>query len=237
MQWTHKLSLRRKITYVIMINTFAALCPAGFAFAGYGLYRFQEMRLGDLNALANILGTNSTAPLAFKDRNAARDILQALAAKPHILAAVIYDPDGAPFALYHNGSSKDRYIPPQVETDISHFTSDRVLIFQSIYFSGEKVGTVFLEADTIEYRELLEGYFLFFGLIVAAVSMGAFVMAAWLQRPISNPILDLAWTTKMVTSSRDYSIRAGKRSEDEVGVLIKSFNEMLAEIQRRDLEL
>ena len=62
-------------------------------------------------------------------------------------------------------------------------------------------------------------------------------MAGRLQRPISNPILELAWTTKMVTSTRDYSIRAGKRSEDEVGVLIDGFNEMLEQIQNRDTEL
>ncbi len=106
MQWTRKLSLRRKITLVIMINTFAALCAAGIAFAEYGVYRFKELRLEDLNALANILGTNSTAPLVFKDPNSARDILQALAAKPHILSAVIYDSDGKPFAVYHRGAPK-----------------------------------------------------------------------------------------------------------------------------------
>src|SRR5882672_9050834 len=66
MQWTPKLSLRRKITLVIMINTVAALCAAGIAFAEYGAYRFKELRLEDLNALANILGTNSTAPLALE---------------------------------------------------------------------------------------------------------------------------------------------------------------------------
>ena len=99
------------------------------------------------------------------------------------------------------------------------------------------MGTVFLEGDTVEYKQLLVGYLLFFGLIVVAVSMGAFAMAGRLQRPISNPILELAWTTKMVTSSRDYSIRAGKHSEDEVGVLIDGFNEMLGQIQNRDTEL
>src|ERR1700730_14875387 len=78
---------------------------------------------------------------------------------------------------------------------------------------------------------------MFFGLIVAAVSLGAYVMAARLQRPISNPILELAWTTKMVTGTRDYSIRAGKKSNDEVGVLIDGFNEMLEQIQKRDTEL
>ena len=237
MQWTRKLSLRRKLTLVIMINTFVALCAAGTGFAEYGVYRFKELRLEDLNALANILGTNSTAPLAFKDPNSARDILQALQAKPHILSAAIYDHDGKPFAVYHRGGPAEQASAPPVESESSRITSNPVLIFQGINFQGEKIGTVFLEGDTTEYKQLLVGYLLFFALIVAAVSIGAYVMAGALQRPISNPILELAWTTKMVTSSRDYSIRAGKRSEDEVGVLIDGFNEMLGQIQNRDTDL
>jgi two-component system, sensor histidine kinase and response regulator len=237
MQWTRKLSLRRKITLLIMINTVAALCAAGIAFAEYGVQRFKQVGIQDLNALANILGTNCTAPLAFKDPNSARDILQALVVKPHILAAVIYDHEGKPFAVYHRGGSMEQYSAPPVESESSRFTSNRVLIFQAIVFDGEKVGTVFLEGDTVEYNQLLVGYLFFFGMIIAAVSLGAYAMAGRLQRPISNPILELAWTTKMVTSTRDYSIRAGKHSEDEVGVLIDGFNEMLGQIQNRDAEL
>src|SRR5579871_6277583 len=109
MQWTRKLSLRRKLMLVMMINTVVALCAASIGFAEYGVYRFKKLRLEDLNALANILGTNSTAPLAFKDANAARDNLQALAAKPHILSAVIYDREGNPFAVYHRGGSTVHY--------------------------------------------------------------------------------------------------------------------------------
>src|ERR1035437_9486269 len=124
MQWTHKLSVRRKITYVIMINTVAALCAAGIAFAEYGVHRFKQLRIEDLNALANILATNSTAPLEFRDPNAARDILQALTAKPHIRTAVIYDRNGVPFAVYHPSHPKDLYVPPRVEINTSHFTSD-----------------------------------------------------------------------------------------------------------------
>src|ERR1700685_1365345 len=124
MQWSRKISLRRKLTLVIMINTFVALCAAGSGFAEYGVYRFKELRLEDLNALANILGTNSTAPLAFKDPNSAVDILRALAAKPHILAAVIYDRDGKLFAVYHRGPSGQAYLAPPVERESSRFTSN-----------------------------------------------------------------------------------------------------------------
>jgi two-component system, sensor histidine kinase and response regulator len=237
MRWPAKLSLRHKITLVIMVNTLAALCVASIAFAEYGVYLFKKLQMQDLNALANVMGTNSTAALAFKDQNSARDVLQALAAKPHILAASIFDRDGKPFAMYAKGAQKDAYFPPAIENETSRFTSDRVLIFQKITLDGEKVGNIFLEGDTVEYQQLLEGYLLFFGLILVAVSLGAYAVAEQLQRPISNPILDLAWTTKMVTGSRDYSIRARKQSEDEVGVLIDGFNEMLAQIQKRDGDL
>jgi PAS domain S-box-containing protein len=237
MNWTRNLSLRRKITFVIMINTVAALCAAGIAFAEYGVYRFKQLRVEDLSALANILGTNSVAPLEFKDFNAAQGVLQALAAKPHILTAVIYDQTGAPFVSYRRESSSRNFIPPPVEADTRIYTFQRALIFQSIRYSGEKLGTVYVEGDTAEFKQMLEGYLVYFGMIIGMVSLGAFAMAARLQRPISNPILELAWTTKMVTSTRDFSIRAAKRSEDEVGVLIDGFNEMLGQIQARDTEL
>jgi PAS domain S-box-containing protein len=237
MKWPQRLSLRRKITLVIMVNTVVALCVAGVGFSEYGVYQLKQARLEDLNALANMLGTNSTASLTFKDPNAAEEILSALAAKPHILSAVIYDRDGSPFAVYDRNGIKTRHASPKLPSDESRFTPDRVLIFQEIDFENEKVGTVFLEGDTVEYDQLLSEYLRLFGLIIVLVSIGAYVMAGWLQQPISNPILQLAWTTRMVTSSRDYSIRAMKVSEDEVGVLIDGFNEMLGQIQTRDSEL
>ena len=80
MPWLHQSSLRRKILLVIMINTVGALCVAGIGFAEYGVYRFKQLHVEDLNALAVVIGTNTTAPLVFKDSHAASDILQALAA-------------------------------------------------------------------------------------------------------------------------------------------------------------
>jgi len=237
MNWPHIVSLRSKITFVIMINTIAALCVASVAFAGYGIYRFKKQQVQDLNALANVMGTNSVAAVTFRDSHAATDVLQALAGKPHILSACIYDAEGRPFAQYHREPHDQHKSPPPVETDSVRATSDRMLVFQTIILDGEKIGIVFLEEDSVEYRELLNEYLFFFGMIVLAVSLGAYFIAQALQRPISNPILELAWTAKMVTASRDYSIRAFKKSEDEVGVLIDGFNEMLSQIQLRDREL
>src|SRR5262249_24543630 len=54
---------------------------------------------------------------------------------------------------------------------------------------------------------------------------------------ISGPVLQLSETARVVSHEKDYSLRAEKQSEDEVGVLIDSFNDMLAQIQKRDTEL
>ncbi len=237
MQWPPKLSLRRKITLVIMVNTFAALCLACIGFAEYGVYRFKAVSSQDLNALAKILGINCTAPLTFQDPQAARDILQALTAKPNVTAAVVYDHDDKPFAVYQQGAPKADYVPPAVNGRVTQINLNRMFVFQEIDFQGEKIGTLFLDVDRRETKRLLYNYFSFFSVVIVVVSLGAFVLAGRLQRPISNPISQLAWTTKMVTSSRDYSIRAAKYSGDEVGVLIDGFNEMLAQIQSRDSEL
>jgi len=237
MQWSRKISLRGKLTLVIMINTFLALCVAGIGFAEYGVYRFKEVSSQDVNTLAKILGTNCTAPLTFRDPDAARDILQALSAKQNVLAAVVYDQEDKPFAIYQREGTKGTFTPLPVHGQYERITSSRVLVFQEIDFEGEKIGTLFLEVDRSQINRLLYNYFLFFSIIIAVVTLGAFALAGRLQRPISNPILQLAWTAKMVTSSRDYSIRAGKHSEDEVGVLIDGFNEMLGQIQTRDNEL
>src|SRR3974390_1444821 len=139
MRWAARMSLRRKLTLVIMINTVAALCAAGIAFAGYGDWRFKQVGLQDLNTLANILGTNCTAPLLFKDPNAAREILQALSVKPHIVAAAIYDRDGKLFAVYHVSSSAFPDPLPLSGNEVSRFAPHRVLIYQPIYFDGEKL--------------------------------------------------------------------------------------------------
>jgi nitrogen fixation/metabolism regulation signal transduction histidine kinase len=58
-----------------------------------------------------------------------------------------------------------------------------------------------------------------------------------LQRVISEPIRELAKTASAVAAHENYSIRAVKRSGDEIGVLFDQFNSMLDRIQQRDVAI
>jgi signal transduction histidine kinase/CheY-like chemotaxis protein len=67
--------------------------------------------------------------------------------------------------------------------------------------------------------------------------LASLLLAARLQQVISRPILHLAETETRVSREKDYAVRAIKEADDELGVLIDGFNDMLGQIQSRDAEL
>ena len=220
-----------------MVTTTAALVSAGIGFTAYSTAKIRLMRVQDLHTLAQVIGSNSTAALTFRDSESASENLQALSAKSVVVGACLYDRDGRPLSTYRRAGFAGKFSPPPPEAEGSRIEGDRILVFHTIDLDGEKIGTLFLTSETKEIQQLVRGSVIVFGLIVLAACLGAYVLAVRLRHAIADPVLQLAWTAKLVTSTQDYAIRASKESEDEVGVLIDGFNSMLAQVQARDIEL
>jgi len=211
------LSIRRKLTLMITITTCAAILLACGAFLSFDIYRFRHSIVDDLETLAQILGSNSTAAMTFNDPQSGREVLQALAAKEHILGACVYRDDGRTFASYGRASVRPEFACPPTETDSSRFERGRLVVFRQVVLDDQPIGTVFLASDLEELSQLLCWYSAFCGLIVVSLSAGAFSFAARMQRTISDPILSLAETAKAVTTGKDYSIRVQRSAHDERG--------------------
>lgn len=231
------LSIRRKLTWIVMITTCTAILLACGAFFAFDIHTLRQSRMHDLETLAEVLGSNSTAAVTFNDAAAAREVLQSLSAKEHIMAAAPYRADGAIVATYTRDGARASFVFPAPESSATRFEATRLVVFYAIFLEGRPLGTVFLASDLGEFDELLRLYSALFGLIVLSLSVGAFFLAARMQRAISDPILLLAQTTRQVTTAKDYSLRAIHVANDETGVLIDGFNDMLTEIQRRDRAL
>ncbi|MRR58936.1 MAG: response regulator [Deltaproteobacteria bacterium] len=106
-----------------------------------------------------------------------------------------------------------------------------------IIIDGRKIGTVVVLYDS----KALVMKLLWYGVIVLAIMLGASLVAFFisrkLQKVISRPILQLAGVMKTVSAAKDYSIRVEKESDDEIGILLDGFNEMLGQIKERDEKL
>ena len=131
------LSIRRKLTLIVMITTCTAILLACAAFFAFDIHTLRQSRMHDLETLADVLGSNSTAALTFNDPAPAREVLQSLAAKEHIMAACLYLSNGAIFATYTRDSAGSPFIFPTVEPDATRFEAKRLVVFDAILLDGQ----------------------------------------------------------------------------------------------------
>ena len=216
----------------------AVLCVAIAALFTFQVLNFRSNFQRDTATLAAVIANNSTAAMAFKDDQAATEVLSALQAKPSVLAANLVLPDGSLFAPF--GKREDAHTRSQFPPAGGYrFVCGHLLVTQPVKLKGERLGTLYLRSD---YRQTFLELLGFYGLVVMgiiAVSSGlAAFLSSRLGRTITNPVLQMAQTARIVGEKKDYSVRAvvGSRG-DELGRLAESFNEMLSRIQSQDAAL
>jgi two-component system sensor histidine kinase/response regulator len=230
-------SIRRKITELVLITCAVAVLVACGVFAVYDILSSRAALARDLTTIAQITGSNSTAALSFDDAESANEILGSLGSKPHIVEACIYKRDGSVFAKYSSSASTADFLPPPVSPEGVHSVSGFMEVFREIRLKNDVVGVIYVKSDLKELRSrMVQFAWTILGVILLSF-VSVYFSAARLQRLISDPILDLARTAFAVSTGKDYSLRARKRNDDEIGFLFDRFNEMLGQIQERDIAL
>ena len=231
------LSIRWKVILIVMVTMTVALLIACTSFMAYDYIAFRDQQVKDSQALADVLGTGSTAALEFDDRSAVRETLTALADKHVVTQSRVYDADGAEFAIYRRKGIPETALTVPANGQDTSITSDTIGVFRPIRLNLERIGTIYLESDRSQQRDRLRRFGTIVLLVLSGSTIIAFAVAWTLQGFISGPILRLAAAARAVTTEKSYTIRVVRDSKDEIGTLVDGFNEMLEEIQKRDEEL
>jgi PAS domain S-box-containing protein len=190
-----------------------------------------------LQTLARVVASSSTAAIEFDDPEAARDVLSQLRYREHVSAACLYDVGGKLFASYLQDSLHCAPAIPASQPDEARFTRDSLIVTQQIVLDGKVIGRATIVSDLTELSDVIRWDLEFYGATLAFLLVIAILVAARLQRSISDPIRALARTAKSISANKDFSVRAERSAGGELGVMIDGFNEMLAEIGRQDHEL
>jgi signal transduction histidine kinase/ActR/RegA family two-component response regulator len=232
------LSIKRKLMLITMLTSSAALILSSVSFLIYDLISFRRQLSQDLMTQAEIIGFNSGAAMAFKDEAAATATLSALKAKDDIVAAALYSPEGKVFAHYSQGDKRlPSSLPSHSQENGHRFEGGYLQVFQKVTMNGERVGTLYMLSDMRQWNLRAKRYTGIIVIVVLICSSLALLLSSRLQKLISKPILHLEDTMRMVSSNKNYEIRATRFYGDEIGRLIDGFNTMLSEIQLRDSAL
>ena len=232
-----KWSIQTKLIVLSTVSGVLALGLACTAFVANDLRLMHGAKVRQLQSQAEILGFNSSVALMMSDRSACEEFLKFLEQQPTIERACLYTADGRALAAYPKTSLHEfaARIPLIGRQGIT--SSDKVELLHPIMDQGTLVGGLHLRANLSDVNQQFQDYLRIAGLVMIGSVAVSFLFSLVIQRWISRPILNLAQTARRIEQDSDYSVRVKPTSDDEIGTLYESFNQMLDKIESSNAKL
>ena len=245
-----KLSIQKKLIFINLVATATALFFA-VVMAIYGEYTSSRNAIIDsLLTQAKIVGNNTTAALVFDDQKGAEDILQAFSEARNVRAAIIYDVKGHKLAEFikqdtESGDGDISSLDASASTihtynlieNINFVLDNNINVVHDIEFENETIGRLIIQADVSHLYDDIFDYLAFTSSMAFVALALATLLLFRLSLTITQPIKKLTGLMDSVIKNNDYSVRLESSSSDELGILARGFNEMLAHIQVNDEKL
>jgi diguanylate cyclase (GGDEF)-like protein/PAS domain S-box-containing protein len=230
-------SIRFSLALLILSASVLSVLLASLGFAIYERQSERASAVHELTALADTLGANTAASLAFNDQGTAKEMLGALSTEPHVLVAALYDNQGHIFAEYRSSNSVPSLLVPAQRRDGAYFQGESLTLFRGVHLNGEHTGSIVMVFDLRGFRSRLLEYAKIAILVLLVSVIATFLASLSLARSIGDPLVQLAAVARRVSADKDYSVRAQIRSGGETGLLVDSFNGMLSRIESRETAL
>jgi PAS domain S-box-containing protein len=243
-RWFLNLSLARKLTVLATATAAVSVLILCLLLGWSDTNRLRSHLVTDNEIFVDMFGASSTGALAFGDSTAAAETLRGVSVNRNITAAAILTREGKVLARYDRdgviGPTPALLADPVAIREHRRwhaFIGARLVVSRPIVLNEEVIGTAYVELDLSELNDRLLTLWRSLALALVGTVVLAGAIGWRLQRVVSAPLLHLTGITRAVSRDRTYSIRAEKLSHDEVGELAEGFNEMLDNIQQRDVSL
>ncbi|HRX91062.1 MAG TPA: ATP-binding protein, partial [Steroidobacteraceae bacterium] len=242
--------LKTRLIWSGALTAGAALLIAAIAQMTSLYYQQRDDARARIESVMSVVAANSTAAIAFDDRLSAEQLLNSLRVESEVQEARITTAAGGVLATMaaqpgvrltesERRLAAEWLADAQSHSEASHRFDGLMSLHavRPIWLDGELLGHLYVRANL---HSLQQGLLAQLGIVVvttlAALTL-AYLLAVRLQAVVSRPLLELVGLMQDVSDSRDYGRRARVSSSDEIGSLMRGFNDMLGQIQTRDIEL
>jgi len=178
--------LQRKLVLLTLSASVFALLLASVGFTLYERSQYRANTASELSTLADTLGANTAASLAFHDPRTAQEMLSALRAEPHILAACLYDEEGVPFAEFRRPGPGADFKMPAWEPDHTRFQGQTLTLFRTVLLNGQKTGSIAIIADLSGDRAKIREYAKIAILTLVLSTLATYLASSRLLRMVSQ---------------------------------------------------
>jgi two-component system sensor histidine kinase/response regulator len=228
-----RLPLRQRLTLSLMLVGLASLLLAGVVYIAFDLVSRRTQIEDRLEFQAQRIADDCAAQDFPKELDPNRPWSRTLADDRYVRSAQLMNADGEVLGWYESENS-----PGSGYGSHPHEASlIQPFVCRNIRIDGLKVGTVCVEGNSKLLWERLGSDVAILLVLTGVSSLLTMGMARRVHHRFSDQILDLAHAANAISARQDYSIRAVRRSDDEIGILIDTFNHMITQIELRNMQL
>ena len=229
--------LRQKLLVLTMAVSGAGLFLGFVVFFVYQNYWQKERKVAELQSVAELIGTNTTAALTFDDPIDGRELLSALRARSDIRVCILYRTDKQLFASYVRQDLAGKITLPEKPLEGVRWLPDKLSVTVPVAQRSKTIGILYIESSLDDLRKNTHLFAEVMALTSAVGLFFVYLLTAALQRSITGPIRRLTDVVRSIAMFKAYSVRAPDLPGAELRQLSRDFNHMLAEIEQRDAQL
>lgn len=236
MKFFDNLSIKKKLNFIILIVTFLATSIIVIVGIIEQYSKIKEDLIDSVLLNAKMTAEISISPILYVDKDASQNILSFIEILSKVKSTYIFDDDSNLFASYSSKDYKETFNPTPSDSQKIEILDGYIRVSIPIIFKDTKLGSVVMTASTQILTEQILSYSFYSFLVLIGVGFLSLVIANQLQKYISTPIIELAKTTREISTKGDYSISVNKKFSDEVGLLYDEFNELIKKLKLKEIE-
>lgn len=231
-------SLRGKLMWIMMLTSLGAVALTCVAFSVYEFVDFRRQASDELISLARMIDDSQLQALGRYDSSADHEIQAWLRSRPDVTSSCVYAADGRLLFKYLRDDVALDWLVPALETEpVDRLHHGHLELFHPILAQGRQVGMAYIQSDLSQLYARMYQYPRIVWMILLASSLVAFLVASRLEGVVSGPVGELVRTARCISATTNYSARARKFADDELGNLTDEFNRMLSQIEEQDAAL
>lgn len=228
------LPIRTKLISFIMISALLSVFILSSVFIVQRYDSFKLQISDEFSTITQIIADRSNAAILFEDTQALSETLSSLALHPQVTLACTYNAENTLLAKYVARTNNQTKCPPKPFIIEDHFNEDYFHIAEPINVNGEASGFVYIQASTSKLTNDVITTTVSALTLSALVIFLAFNFARYIQRYISNPLIELQRATENVSLESQIMPSVNKHNDDEIGALVDAFNKMIKTIAKQN---
>ena len=218
-------TLRKRLTVSLMSVGLASLCVAALTYMAYDLLNLRSSLKDRCGLLADVVAMHWRSLRTDPAQDGAW--AEGLAEDDSVGEARLEDGQERVLATYSKAPTSTHWLRRFVHPGAR----------REVFRSGELLGVVEITAAAEPMHARLRTHGLLFLALGGVSTLITLALARRIHHRFSDQLLDLAHAANAISKRKDYSIRAVRHSDDEIGILVDTFNHMIMQIEMRDQQL